>query len=169
MAEYTEIVIDWKYHRSWFSERIDRNKILSKDIIDQNAILDKKGIVYQIYCDSHIYGQDVLAYIGITTDSFKNRFNQHLKSYFSFANSISFRIGIISESDKILLEELDGLKGLEGIESILIANHKPFFNKEYLHYLDKSVLDKKCIIINNGNHGSLKNSCTNFWWVNDKD
>lgn len=157
MEKYKEVVIDWKYHKSWFSETKEGNKILSQDIIDDKSTLDKKGIIYQIYCDSHIYGAEVLAYIGITTDSFRTRFNQHLKSYFTFANSISFRIGII--------EEVENKTELEGIESNLIANHKPFFNKEYLHYLDKSVLDDKYIIINNGNHGSLKNSCTNYWWI----
>jgi hypothetical protein len=81
-------------------------------------------------------------------------------SFLKYANNVSFSIGEIKRSNvKVKIQT---------IESILIANHKPFFNKEYLHEVTPEAMEQKIIIINNGNHGSLKNSCTNYWWVNNK-
>ena len=54
---------------------------------------------------------------------------------------------------------------LEVPESILIASHKPSYNKEFIHDLPQKAKQHKIIIINNGDNGDLKTCCTNFWWV----
>jgi hypothetical protein len=147
MKEYNEIVINWKSFKSI-------------DSLNENWA-EKREIVYQIYCDSHIYGRDVLAYIGYTDNVFMKRYKKGFgNSFLKYANNVSFSIGEIKRSNvKVKIQT---------IESILIANHKPFFNKEYLHEVTPEAMEQKIIIINNGNHGSLKNSCTNYWWVNNK-
>jgi hypothetical protein len=52
--------------------------------------------------------------------------------------------------------------------SILIANRKPFCNKDFIHEISADAKKKKNHYHNNGDHGMLKNSCTNYWWVNNE-
>lgn len=161
MSEYQEIIINWKFQEKWdpesFSER------------------HNKDVLYQIYCDSHIYGRNVLAYIGKTNQSFAQRYSQHEKSFWKFANNINYAVGTIDTKSLEYLKELnknEDLKEFENIleipESILIANHKPFYNKDFIHDISSMAKNHKIIIINNGDHGMLKNSCTNYWWAVDK-
>lgn len=142
MADYTEIIINWESRQRW-DEKVFRK-------------IGERNVLYSIYCDSHIYGRDVLAYIGKTNQRFQDRLDQHEKSFFKFADNLNYSIGVLEESFS---------NQLEIPESILIANHKPFFNKEFIHDIHNEAKKRKIIIINNGNHGTLKNACTNFWWV----
>lgn len=157
-TEYQEIIIDWKA-----SEKVNSLKDFKSkygNILDQ-----KTNFLYQIYGDHPLYGRNVLLYIGISKQ-IKGRMNQHLKGIFSYVHNKSISIGQVDEKHTSKLEK---------IESILIANHKPAYNKEYLHNLDSSAMqvnkenDGKIIIINNGVYGSLQTSCTNFWWVDGKE
>jgi hypothetical protein len=146
MSEYQEIIINWKFQEKWDPESfIERHN---------------KDVLYQIYCNSHIYGRNVLAYIGKTNQSFNQRYSQHEKSFWQFANNINYAVGTIDIQD---------FGPLEIPESILIANHKPFYNKDFIHDLPAVAKEKKIIIINNGDHGMLKNSCTNYWWAIDEN
>ena len=145
MPNYKEIIIDWKFREKWNPEAFESQY--------------NKNVLYQIYCDSHIYGRDVLAYIGKTDQSFRQRFYQHERSFWQFSKNINYAVGEITDQS---------FGSLEIPESILIANHKPFFNKDYIHDISNSAKSEKIIIINNGDHGSLKNACTNFWWVDGK-
>ncbi|MEX1002349.1 MAG: hypothetical protein WDZ35_09575 [Crocinitomicaceae bacterium] len=162
-VKYEEIVIKWSSNEP-LNEIEDLIKILNKEKGDSNRLL------YQIYGDHHIYGRDVLLYIGIST-KIKQRFKTHLKGVFNYVNNKSISVGH--------LENYTGI--LQIPESILIANHKPAFNKEFIHSLAKkkeiddaveeeneSVIDHKILIINNGNNGMLKTCCTNYWWVVNK-
>lgn len=143
MAEYKEIIIDWEERRKLGVPNEDDNNITE--------------VLYQIYGDSHIYGRDVLMYIGQTTRNCLFREREHLESYMKYAQNLTVSIGTIKESIDLSIPE-----------SILIANHKPSFNKQYLHDLFKGAKVDKIIVINNGIHGMLKTCCTNFWWVNNK-
>ncbi|MEX0810737.1 MAG: hypothetical protein WD048_00885 [Chitinophagales bacterium] len=146
MTEYLEIVIDWKHKKKWNPDNFE--------------LIHNKNVLYQIYCDSHIYGRDVLAYIGKTDQTFEQRFTQHEKSFWRNANNVNFAVGEIKDQS---------FGTLEIPESILIANHKPFFNKNFIHNLSPEAVSRKIIIINNGEHGMLKNSCTNFWWYDQNN
>ena len=138
--EYQEIIIDWEAKKP------------INDFIESE--IEKRDVLYQIYGNHHIYGRDTLLYIGISTN-FKNRIRSHLEGIFGPVNNLSISIGRIGN-----------YKGrLEIPESILIANHKPSHNKEYIHYLDEEAMKNKIIIINNGDNGMLKTCCTNFWWL----
>lgn len=143
MKEYLEIIIDWEFREKWNPDSFES--------------IHNRDVLYQIYCDSHIYGRDVLAYIGKTGQTANQRFSQHERSFWKFANNVNYAVGqIIDQSFEIL----------EIPESILIANHKPFFNKDFIHDIHPKAKEQKIIIINNGFHGSLKNACTNYWWCN---
>jgi hypothetical protein len=147
---YNEIVIHW-------GEKI---RVHRNPLSDYHEDLTKQNVLYQLYGDSHLYGREVLLYIGITRDggslarTIKDRLQEHVKSVFGFVNNIYIIVGTI-----------DDVKRLEEAEAILIASHKPSFNKEYIHDLPDYAKQEKIIIINNGNHSMLKSSCTNYWWV----
>lgn len=145
IVPYEEIIIDW-------GDRIELSSI--DDIFNDT---DKNSnVLYQIYGSHHIYGPNVLLYIGKTERNFAKRLDEHLKSFFLYANNLSFSIGtLVNYEDQLDIPE-----------SILIANHKPALNKTNIHTVQHTEDKRKIIIINNGNHGMLKNSCTNFWWVN---
>lgn len=142
MAEYEEIIIEWQKRR---------------ELANLNNVENEDKILYQIYGDSHIYGRDVLMYIGKTTRNCLFREREHLKSYMKYAQNLTVSIGFIEQSIDLVIPE-----------SILIANHKPSFNKQYLHDISQSAKEHKIIVINNGIHGMLKTCCTNFWWVDSK-
>jgi len=111
-----------------------------------------------------MYGSDALLYIGISK-SIEGRMSQHLKGVFSYVHNKSISIGVVDQIQTSKLEKL---------ESILIANHKPAYNKEYLHDLDSSATkniddnEGEIVIINNGFYGQLQTSCINYWWVENK-
>ncbi|MCH8555613.1 MAG: GIY-YIG nuclease family protein [Schleiferiaceae bacterium] len=142
--EYTEIIINW--------EKVNNIEKEANDI-------DGIGGLYCVYCDSHIYGKDVLAYIGQTIN-FRQRLEQHMSSFFKYANNVRFVFGKIAEKYGLSFSD---------VESILIANHKPFFNKTNIHDISENAKRQNIIIINNNDHGSLKSCVTNYWWVNNND
>lgn len=145
ISPYQEIIIEW--NQKLPIETID-------DLKEKTEQYGERKVLYQIYGDHHIYGRDVLVYIGISKD-LHARFDKHLKGVFHYLNNKSVSIGLIQDEVK-----------LEVPESILIGNHKPAFNKEYIHSLDPEAMKHKIIVINNGNNAMLKTCSTNFWWVN---
>jgi hypothetical protein len=141
---YREIIIDWK-----------KETDIKEDELKQ---FSNSKFLYCVYCDSHIYGRDVLAYIGKTIH-YKVRQEQHGKSFLQFASNVRFVIGFFND------ESIN----LHIPESILIANHKPSYNKEFIHAISSDAKKIKTIVINNGDHGSLKNAVTNFWWMTNNE
>jgi len=144
-TEYQEIIIEW-------GKRIPIEKAEDFKKFD----IEKKKVLYQIYGDHHIYGRDTLLYIGISTNA-DNRMQTHFESsVFQYVNNCSVSIGTIKKGNK---------DELQIPESILIANHKPSFNKDFIHFVSEKARQDKIIVINNGNNGMLQTCCTNFWWV----
>lgn len=106
-AEYQEIIINWS------------NRQTIKTIDDlAKCTDDRHNVLYQLYGDHHIYGRDTLLYIGKSVYA-DNRMRAHLNGIFSFVNNLSVSIGKIDNYDE----------SLEIPESILIACHKPSYNK----------------------------------------
>ena len=100
-AVYQEIIITWS------------KKIPLETIEDFAAYTsDKRNVLYQLYGDHHIYGQDTLLYIGKTVCA-DSRMRAHLNGVFGYVNNLSVSIGV--------LEDYEG--PLEIPESILIASH----------------------------------------------
>ena len=95
-----------------------------------------------------------MLYIGKSVHA-DNRMRAHLNGVFGFVNNLSVSIGKIDNYND----------SLEIPESILIACHKPSYNKEFIHDLSPKAKKHKIIVINNGDNEMLKTCCTNFWWV----
>lgn len=110
------------------------------------------------YMETIMFMVDTLLYIGISVYA-DNRLRQHLNGIFGHVNNLSVSFGRIDNYNNDL--ELD----LEVPESILIACHKPSYNKEFIHDVSQKAKHHKIIVINNGNNEALKTCCTNFWWV----
>ena len=141
--DYNEIVIKW-------SKLYPVNKLEGISNLDINT----DNVLYQIYGDSHIYGRNVLLYIGISTNA-ENRLKAHINGVFGYVNNLKVSIGTTNFNGK-----------LEVPESILIANHKPSFNKNFIHDISEEAKNiGKVIIINNGTNLMLKTCCTNYWWI----
>ena len=142
-AEYQEIIINWSKRQH------------VKTVDDLAKCTDNRhNVLYQLYGDHHIYCRDTLLYIGKSNYA-DNRMRAHLNGVFGFVNNLSVSIGKIDDYDD----------SLEIPESILIACHKPSYNKEFIHDLSPSAKRHKIIVIKNGDNEMLKTCCTNFWWV----
>ncbi|CAG5087700.1 hypothetical protein [Parvicella tangerina] len=166
---YKEIVVNWEKgsaietyedFQNYCKLHPKPNNFKQYGCVDE-GLKTSDQIFYQIYGDHHVYGRNTLLYIGISKDVL-SRFRHHLNGVFKYVNNKSISIG---RADTFL-------NNMEEVESILIANHKPAFNKTFIHDLheDSRNMDRddtnKIIIINNGNNGMLKTCCTNYWWVN---
>ena len=141
MEEYQEVIINW-------------TPLMEVENLKENG-LEYNNVLYQIYGDSPIYGKDVLLYIGKTVNA-ESRIKTHLKGVFGRVNNLKISIGTFKNFDD----------KLEVPESILIANHKPSFNKEYIHLVNEEATKQKIIILNHGSRGALTACCTNYWWIN---
>ena len=109
-AEYQEIIINWSKRQH------------VKTVDDLAKCTDNRhNVLYQLYGDHHIYGRDTLLYIGKSNYA-DNRMRAHLNGVFGFVNNLSVSIGKIDDYDD----------SLEIPESILIACHKPSYNKEFI-------------------------------------
>lgn len=146
--EYEEILINWQS-----KERINIER--RQDLEIENV--PSQGVLYQLYGDHHIYGRDVLLYIGITKDPFI-RLKTHFKGVFKLVENTSVSVGRCANYEG----------NLEIPESILIANHKPAYNKNYIHFLHHEAMKRKIIVINNGYSGMLQTCSTNYWWVDER-
>ena len=143
MVAYQEIIIDWS----------KRQRIETIDDLDKIKI-EKAHALYLLYGDHHIYGRDTLLYIGISA-YVDNRIKTHFNGVFGYVNNLSVSFGKIEDYND----------SLEIPESILIACHKPSYNKEFIHDISPKAKQHKIIVINNGNNEMLKTCCSNFWWA----
>jgi hypothetical protein len=121
--------------------------------------MEKTGF-YTIYGHHHIYGQDVLLYIGETKDSeitnrtFYTRFNEHLSSKFWHFENISFSLGTVKES----LSPTE----VRAVESILIAANRPAMNIKNIYAANQDASD---LLIRNWEFpGSLRSECSGKYW-----
>jgi len=85
-------------------------------------VKEPENVLYTVYGDSHIYGRNVLLYIGQKSKSANERMLQHLMSFIGFANNLSYQIGTVSEVVELTIPV-----------SILIAKHKPCLNSQCLY------------------------------------
>jgi hypothetical protein len=116
------------------------------------GIPDDVAGLYQVYGHSPVYGPHSLLYIG-QGDPVKRRLEQH----FSADSALSRQQWL-----SLRWARLDaGL--LDAVESILIANHKPSFNSEYINA--PCMTDRPVMVQNHGERGALILQVTNSYWL----
>ena len=125
-------------------------------------LLSQFGL-YQIYGRHHVYGANVLLYIGATCGSdggvrtYANRLREHLSDRFYERTELSVYLGPCAHDRKTILLA----------ESILIAAHSPALNR---NHVDWSVKHERRILIRNWDFiGSLSPMCSNMWDDLDSD
>jgi len=129
----------------------------------------KNNVLYQIYGDSPIYGQNTLLYIG-RTETLQRRIKEHVTTKLSRVTNMTIRFG---EFDLQYLEEpkQDVEYLLKIVETILITMVKPSYNSENLHNISKEIQvesDSIYWILNTGDKGILPLEVSNIWWHLDK-
>jgi hypothetical protein len=109
--------------------------------------------LYQLYGDSLLYGRDVLLYIG-QAGSLASRLGPEL------VNSRMIRVNNLSVRVALCDREL-----LDVAESVLIANHKPSMNAEYVHSpKSPEATERLYLVQNHGDRGALTLQVTNSYW-----
>jgi hypothetical protein len=113
------------------------------------SILKSKGL-YQIYSRHPLYGKDSLIYIGQTLDGFRNRIQDHEKSWMQNLFDVSYYyFGRISNTkDNSDSQE----KQINEAERLLIDFCKPGYNSAYINGYGEIY---KKLIINYGKYASL--------------
>lgn len=122
---------------------------------------NKKPFVYQIYGDHPVYGQNVLLYIGRTTNKI-DRQEHHTDFKFERGLNLSIRFASIPETNG------DSHKLLAKIEALLIASIKPSYNSAGL--MNSKLLNEEqpFIVQNCNNRGLLPLECSSIWWYSNE-
>lgn len=121
-------------------------------LADAEPAPDRPG-VYQIYGDSLLYGRDALLYVGQASSLATRLGPEMMNSRMVRLNNKHIRI---APCERELLDVA---------ESILIANHKPSMNSEYVHSpKSPEATELLYLIQNHGDRGSLTLQVTNSYW-----
>jgi len=124
---------------------------------EKDKHIKKHHVLYQIYGAHHLYGRDVLLYIGMTSKGVKRRLKEHegwiseeydkvrvrIGSLGEFTTWKDWREGDYKEAEKSLVER---------IEALLIYAHQPVYNKANKEQSEKA---KGIRIFNSGFLGQL--------------
>ncbi len=124
---------------------------------DCNQDDTETNCLYCAYGDSPIYGQNVLLYIGRTTQELVERNKQHLRTDFARINNIRLKKGVFEDSQTA--NEI-----IETAESLLITMLKPSYNSSNIK--NSLFKEKLYLILNKGNRGVLPLEVSNIWWDN---
>ena len=115
-------------------------------------------VLYQIYGAHHLYGRDVLLYIGLSQE-LSRRLDEHNAQVDFAYDKVSVRFGAISKF--LNWDDWRKSKGnykkanpdlLAQIEALLIYAHQPIYNNQ--HKWDAAIA-KGIRIFNTGHHGQL--------------
>jgi len=124
----------------------------------ESKVIEKSHVLYQIYGAHHLYGRDVLLYLGSTLRG-SIRLGEHDYWVSDEYDTIKFRLGSIGEfKDWKDWENVERYKKpkddkiVEQIESLLIYAHQPTYNQK-CKYSPNNV--KRIRVFNTGKLGQL--------------
>ncbi len=123
--------------------------------------------IYQVYGTHHIYGSDVLLYIGkADKQTFGVRLKQEAWRNNCDSNKVSIYIGRLAGESTPNSNQWS--KEIELAEKLLIYSHSPAFNSQSLNYIpDKDLYGFH--VLNWGNFRSLLPEVSGFRWTNKFD
>lgn len=93
-------------------------------------------VFYQIYGSHHLYGRDVLLYIGLTSRDMKERLKEHKEWISDEYDKITVRFGSINEFTSSSWEKQEKRRPyprpkesvIEAVEALLIYANQPAYN-----------------------------------------
>ncbi len=104
--------------------------------------------VYQVYGHHHLYGDNVLLYIGkAEKQTFGKRLSQEEWQFEYDPDNVSFYIGQLAIKDSITVKKWENLIGVS--ERLLIHAHNPAYNIAHTRYINEDEI--KDIVIHNWN------------------
>ena len=111
--------VDW----CWKNERYN---LIIPDLPDDTP----KAGLYQIYGQHPVYGENVLLYIGLSTN-WRLRLRQHLDGPYYWKVNLAMSVGTVytDRDHEPSSKTVEDYKTLHQLESILIATHQPALNK----------------------------------------
>jgi len=162
MKKIEEIMIWWE--GSFTYDEIINNKIDNKNYFNKATDIG----LYAVYGHHILYGDDVLLYIGITTEQdFKTRLKYRgIIEDNSDSKGIKIYLGRIYNPNKIVSKE-EEIKSIKKAEALLIYVLKPVLNTSFKNSVNfKKISDRKDFII--FNHNSYRDIppevSTLRWW-----
>lgn len=124
---------------------------------EKDQHIKDRHVLYQIYGAHHLYGRDILLYIGMTSKGVNQRLKEHEKWVYEEYDKVSIRIGSLGQftswKDWSEGDYKEAEKSLVGqIEALLIYAHQPVYNKANKEQAKKA---KGIRIFNSGFLGQL--------------
>jgi hypothetical protein len=128
---------------------------LSELTVEQN----QKFVLYKIYGSHHLYGNNVLLYIGMTEQNVTQRMSQHDywmdEEHFGKSKIYFGSVGKFDnwkKSEEIDIFDLLESETIKKVESLLIYAHQPVHNEKNRQSAEKT---KNIRLFNTGNFGAL--------------
>ena len=120
--------------------------------------LKEHHVLYQIYGSHHLYGRDVLLYIGLTSRDMKERLREHKEWINDEYDKVTIRFGSLGEfttwrdwdTDESYVKP--DSNAVERIEALLIYAHYPVYNERNKSQAEKA---RGIRIFNSGRLGQL--------------
>lgn len=153
----------------WWEGSFSYKKII-EDKIDDGKYDNKSTDIglYAVYGNHILYGNDVLLYIGITTEqNFKTRLKDRwIINENNDIKNLKIYLGKIYDPNKTISREIEKIS-IKKAEALLINVLKPAFNSSYINSINfKKINNEKDFVV--FNHNSYKNLLpelsTARWW-----
>ena len=152
----------------WWEGPFNQNDILENKIKEDESENLRKDIgLYQVYSSHPLYGNDVLVYIGLTTDSFKKRLkNRWVIENGNDSNNVKIYLGCIFSPSKELNSKIQTDK-IKKAETLLINALKPAFNSSNIQSVPESFISADYIVNNLNNYRNLYPQLSSkYFWNN---
>ena len=152
----------------WWEGPFNHNDIIENKIKNKDSENIQKDIgLYQVYSSHPLYGNDVLVYIGLTTDSFQRRLkNRWVIENGNDSNNVKIYLGCIFSPTKAL-DSKTQIKKIKKAETLLINALKPAFNSSNIQSVHEKYASDNYIINNLNSYRNLyPQLSSNYFWNN---
>lgn len=163
MSTYEEIKVNWEGPFS-------HEDIINDNIGDNYYVGGQDIGLYQIYGNHLIYGNDVLLYVGMTTDSFMSRLkNRRVITDNNDIENMQIYLGKVFSDKEGINRDVEALK-IKKAEALIINVLKPAQNTKYISSVGDAKINSNddFIIFNFGNYKSLLPELSTQRWWNDE-
>ena len=150
----------------WWEGPFSQSDIINNKIKNEDSENIQKDIgLYQVYSSHPLYGNDVLVYIGLTTDSFQRRLkNRWVIQNGNDAENVKIYLGCIFSPSKELSTEIQ-VEKIKKAEALLINVLKPAFNSSNIQSVHQKYTSASYFINNLNSYRNVypQLSSKHFW------
>lgn len=152
----------------WWEGPFSPNDIIENKIKKEDSENIQKDIgLYQVYSSHPLYGNDVLVYIGLTTDSFQRRLkNRWVIEDGNDAENVKIYLGCIFSPSKTL-DNITQIDKIKKAEALLINVLKPAFNSSNIQSVHHKYTSTNYFINNLNSYRNLYPQLSSkYFWNN---